>query len=466
MAKKSSKKSSKTEQPKQQALSPELQQAKSNLQRQVGDPASGGITQAQADAEFARLQKAPLNEVIRGNLAASAQNSGQAGPRAPGYPQSAPFGAANGQNPLASEAPYKTPSDIVNTQDLLNQQNISRQQALNRMGELNPFGGQNYIQNPDGTITKVNTIGDLNPLDTAGWTGEQYRNQSYIDRALQAIAGEGGANNQGQAGLLPQLRGMFSKGLDYGGFNPIPTSDQFSSDRGRVEDSLYNRFATVNEPVFRKQQEDFEQQMADRGIAPGSELYQKQYEQLQRAQNDARQSARTSAIGMGGQEQQRLFENANTVRNQQIGEAQQLRAQPLTDLRGLLSAVNPVNLPQFNATANINVPTTDFAGPADNFLTRASNLETAKLGFANQLALANLNIEAAKESQAQGFQNQQALNQQEFGFQQQLANQNKPKSPGFGDYLGSVGGGFLGGLLSGFGNKAGQSLFGSWFGGS
>jgi hypothetical protein len=446
------------------ALSPELQQAKLNLQRQVGTTGNG-ISQAQADAEFARLQAAPTNDVIRGNLAAAAQQSGQFGPNAPGSPQSVPFGAANGSAPFAGEAPGKTPTDIANSQDLLNQQNISRQQALNRPGELNPFGGSNYVQNPDGTVTRVSTVGNLNPLDTAGWTGEQYQNQSYIDRALQAIAGEGGANNQGQGGLLPQLRGMFSNPLDYSKFSPVPTSDSFSADRQRVEGSLYDRYATVNEPLFQRQQDQLKQQLADQGIDPSNRKYQVQLDQLSRQQNDARQSAQTQAIGAGGQEQQRLFENAGTTRNQQIGEAGQLRAQPLTDLKGLLGAVNPVNLPQFNATQNINVPVTDFAGAADNQLTRNANLESAKLGFANQMAIAGLQAGAAKDLSAannqQDFQNQQALNQQQFGFNQQLANANKPNSS---SVFGQIGGGFLQGLFGGLGNSAGSSL-GGWFGG-
>lgn len=431
----------------------QLALAQQLVQNQVGT-GPNSITQAQADAEIARLQGLSFNDLKSANEAAQTATGS---PRAPSSPQSQPFGAATGLNPLASPAPYKTPTDIANTQDLLNQQNVSRQEAINRPGELNAFGGSNYVQNPDGTVTRVSTIGNLNPMDTAGWTGEQFSNQSYIDRALQGIAGEGGENNKGMAGLLPQLRGMFSEALNFNNAPAAPDANGYQADRSHVENSLYDRFAQVNEPLFERQQAQFREQMANRGIPPGSEKYKQQYEQLQRAQNDARQSARTNAIQLGGQEQQRLFEDTNTLRGNSINETMTLRQNPLNELKGLLGTVNPVNMPQFNQTANVNVPQTDFANIANSFLTRASNEELAKAGFANQLAVQGLAGEQALAQQAQGFQNQQTLNDQNFQHQQQLNQQNRPS---FGQTLGGLGGGFLGGLFSGLGNSFGSSLFG------
>lgn len=429
----------------------ELQRAGQNLQNQVGN---GGITQAQADAEFERLKAAPLNEVRQGNQAASSITGS---PNAPDVPQVTPFGQAAGYTPLGTEKNDKTPTGITNTQDLLNQQYMSRQQALNRPQEDTAFGQKQFIQNPDGTITENKTIGNLANEDVRGWTGEQFANQSYLDRGLQAIAGEGGANNQGMAGLLPQLRGMLSKGLDYSGFSPIPTADQFSGDRQRVEDSLYNRFATVNEPLFKQQEADMRQSWQNRGLDPNGERAKIEYEQLQRAQNDARNAARTSTIQMGGQEDQRLYQNSLTSRGQQIGEAQQLRAQPLTDMRGLLSMVNPVQMPQYNQTANIDVPNANFADAAQNQLTRQSAEKQAALSWQNQMAMAQLQASEAAKRQQSEFQNQQSLLQQ----QQDNANKNKP---GFSDYLGgflgNVGGAALGqGLGQGIGGFF-SNLFG------
>ena len=428
----------------------ELARAKENLQAQVG---TNGITQAQADAQYEIVKGMPLDQIRAQNMAAQASTGS---PNAPDLPQSRPFGPVNGIAPLADNAPYNTPTDITNIQDVLNQQNISRQEALNRPGEITPFGTSQYIQNPDGTVTRVSSIGNINPMTALGWQGEQYQNQSYIDRALQAIAGEGGANNQGQSGLLPQLRGMFSSALDFSKAPAAPDANGYQADRQKVEDSLYNRFATVNEPQFKKQLDDFYTRQSNLGRTSDMPAYQREYEQLQRAQNDARDAARTQAISMGGQEQQRLFENTNNLRGNSISEMLTQRNQPLTDLRGLLSAVNPLQMPQFNQTANINVPQTNFAGTADNFLTRDANLESAKLGFANQLALANLSGEQAAQQQQQGFQNQQALNNQNFDHQQQLLNQ---QNGGSGGFWGQLGGGFLSGLTSGAGNAFGQWLF-------
>lgn len=434
----------------------ELGRAAQNLQNQVtSDPAklqSGqGISQQQADAEFERLKTLPLNDVREANKQSSALTGN---PNAPDSPQVAPFGQATGFTPLGTVKDDKTPTGITNTQDLLNQQYVSRQQAINRPEEDTAFGSKQFIQQPDGTITEVKGIGDLNNKDVQGWTGQQYANESYINRALQGIAGEGGANNQGQAGLLPQLRGMFSNPLSFDSLSKAPTVEQFAPDRQRVEDSLYQRFADVNEPQFQRQQEQFRESMANQGIPAGSELYNRQLEQLNRAQNDARQSARTQAIGMGGQEQQRLFENANTLRGNAINESLQLRGQPLNELGGLMSLIGQTPMPQFNQTANINVPLSNFADASQNELNRQTNLEQAKLGYVNQLAIAQLQAAAAAEAQQAGFQNQQSLQQQEFQNNQNLLNQQNNNKPGFGDYLGgflgTVGGAALGQGLNGF----------------
>lgn len=371
----------------------------------------------------------------------------------PSSPLPRPFGGSV----IGNDQPYKTPGQIYNAQEAANQQNISQQLNVNRLGEISPYGSLQYVQGPNGEQIKVQTIGNQNPLTAAAWQGEQFQNQSYIDRALQAIAGEGGANNQGQAGLLPQLRGMFSSGLDFSNLSPAPNANNFGADRASAEKSLYDAFSQRNEPLFKQQSEELQQQLANRGIPIGSDLYNRTMESLGRQQSDARLQANAQATQFGQNEQNMLFNNALQARNQGIGEAQTLRNQPLTDLRGLLSAVNPLQLPQFNQTANVNVPTNNFAGTADNFLTRNSNADLAKAGFANQLALANLNNEAASQMQQAGFQNQQALQQQQQNF---LAGQNNNSGSSF---LGQLGGGFLGGLFGGVGNSFGQSI-GGWFG--
>jgi hypothetical protein len=391
---------------------------------------------------------APAVDPATGAAPAAGPTLGNPGPvsQAPSAPLPSAF-----QNPqIKSDVDNESPEGIANTQGGLDQQYISDQMAANRPNEINAFGASQYVQGPDGTITRLSSVGNVNPLTSLGWQGEQYQNQSYIDRALQAIAGEGGANNQGQSGLLPQLRGMFSSGLDFQNFSPVPTADQFSGDRQRVEDSLYKRFADVNEPLFNRQREQFDQTMANRGIPVNSQLYNQQLEQLNRSQNDARQSARTQAVSMGGQEDQRLYENAGTSRNQQINEALTQRNQPLTDLRGLLSAVNPLQLPQFNQTANVNVAQNPYSQLADNSLNRATSLQTAQFGPAATIEAAQIGAESALAQGAQQFQNQQALNQQQFGYQQQLANQNQPSSSSF---WGNLGGAALNGFFSGVGNN-------------
>lgn len=416
----------------------ELERARINLQNQVG---SGGISQATADAEYNRLQNASLNEIRSGNAEASALTGA---PNAPDAPQVTPFGDAVGYTPLGSTKDDKTPTGITNVQDLLNQQNISRQEALNRPNEDTALGKKNFIQNADGTVTEVKTIGNLNNKDVQNWTGQQYQGQTQGNLGLQGIINQS---------ILPQLQGMLSKPLDFSGISAAPTIDQFSGDRQRVEDQYYKRFADVNEPLFQKQQADLQQSWANRGLDPTGKRAQFEYEQQQRAQNDAREAARAQGLQMGGQEAQRLYENANTTRQNQINELLTQRGAPIQALGGLLSGINSnqaTQLPQFNQTAAINVPLSNFADAAQNQLNRQANIEQAKLGYVNQLNIAKLQAEAAAAGQEAAFKNSQTLQQQDFENNKNLANANKP---GFGDYLAGFGGSALGGFFSGLGSS-------------
>lgn len=76
----------------------------------------------------------------------------------------------------------------------------------------------------------------------------------------------------------------------------------------RIEDAMMARARRLLDPQFAEQQRTMEQQLANRGLAPGSEAYDNAVSQFGRARNDAYESAANQSVMAGTQEQQRLLD--------------------------------------------------------------------------------------------------------------------------------------------------------------
>lgn len=104
------------------------------------------------------------------------------------------------------------------------------------------------------------------------------------------------------------------------GFAPTPVLNGMEGSGQRTEDAMMARARRLLDPQFGDQQRSMEQQLANRGLAPGSEAYDNAVMQFNRSKNDAYESAANSAVMAGTQEQQRLFGNQlsyDTLANQQ-----------------------------------------------------------------------------------------------------------------------------------------------------
>jgi hypothetical protein len=191
-------------------------------------------------------------------------------------------------------------------------------------------------------------------------------------------------------------------------------ADDFSSDRGRVEEALYGRL----NPQLSRERSNIEQRLQDQGIRYGSTAYKAAMDDYNRQANDLRLGVTAQA----GQEQQRMmdmaaqkagFENSaqqqqyqellqsgtfanaaqrdtfqqqaargefanaglaqqlaqqqtafnaqNMARNQYMNEQYALRNQPINEISSLLSG-SQINNPNFVNTPNNQIPTTDVAG--------------------------------------------------------------------------------------------------------
>lgn len=228
-------------------------------------------------------------------------------------------------------------------------------------------------------------------------------------------------------------------------FSQLPAMPgDFSADRQRIEDQLYGREEQRLNEQFGQAEEDFQRQMAAKGIPMGSPLYNKQYDQFQRQKQEAFSGARQNAIQTAGSEQQRLFGNALQGRQQGFTEMDYARTQPFNQFQGLmgLGANLSGNFGQFQGSQ---MGPTDIGGIASSYYGTNKAAQSAGAGGITQAdRIAMMNAEHA---------NKRDLMQ----FGQELANQNKTKKPGFGDALASAGAGALGGFASGFGSSLGTA---------
>ena len=214
-------------------------------------------------------------------------------------------------------------------------------------------------------------------------------------------------------------------------------ADDFSSDRSRVEESLYGRL----NPQLQRERGNIEQRLADQGIRYGSQAYTSAMDDYNRQANDLR----LGVTAAGGQEQQRMmdmaaqragfqnaaqqqdflqqqgrgqfanqaqtnqftqaaargeFQNAglaqqmaqaqtgfnaqNMARNQFMNEQYAARNQPINEISSLLSG-SQISNPNFVNTPNNQIPTTDVAGLINTRFSQ--DMDVYKQESANQNAL-------------------------------------------------------------------------------
>jgi len=170
------------------------------------------------------------------------------------------------------------------------------------------------------------------------------------------------ANQRMQTGLaglgeqaVGQVEGLFQSPFSTPGDIPeYQSPGTYGENRQNVMDAM---MARVNTDIGRDREATSAQLIAQ-GIPPGSEAYQREMEQLDRKQTDARQQAEISAQQQAGLEYQSAlagagadFSTANISNNQAIQEALLNRQTPLNEISAFRTG-SQVNMPQFQAYGN------------------------------------------------------------------------------------------------------------------
>lgn len=169
-----------------------------------------------------------------------------------------------------------------------------------------------------------------------------------------ADAGQGAGDGFDQVNdQSNQLMNQYMQQMQQQGqFNPngLPSLNQdYSQMRQQAEQRVMESFERQMGPVFQQQQAAFDQQMADRGIPMGSELYEREKKNLLDAQQGQRQNAMSQAFQMGASEQAQAFGQASQANNQMFGQQltqYQLPASQLGVLAPFYGGQNQANMQQ------------------------------------------------------------------------------------------------------------------------
>lgn len=321
-----------------------------------------------------------------------------------------------------------TPPDPQQTSAAQTGTNVSTSIANTMMGNVNqttPYGSLEYTQVGDYewtdpytgqsyTVPQFEAVTSLNPEQQAiadlntqtqtalAGTGAQQSEflQGYLADGIDPNALPAGgvlpdAPNLGSINVGPQLD------QELGNAGPITTTygTDFSQDRQRVEDALMSR---IN-PRLEQDRAALDARLANQGIVPGSEAYNREIDRFNQGATDARMQA----ILAGGQEQSRLADlEAQRAGFQNAAQAQAF-GQGLTGASFANQAAQQM-----------------FGNMMD---AQAFNNQTAQQGFANQMG----QYDAQNAARATALNEMFALRNQPINEIVALLNGSQVQSPQF-----------------------------------
>ena len=211
-------------------------------------------------------------------------------------------------------------------------------ERLNRIGESGPFGSATYSKDANGNITR-------------NYTGSN--NQTRINNQIEdRDIGLGGIAQN----TLGQVNQNYSNKFSFDGLPQAPGTQDFQGEAQSARDAAYGSFERRNEPVFAREKEEFQQQMADQGIPQGSPLYKRLQGEMGQRQSDARLNAQDQAFAAGGREHSRMFGLAGGARDRATGEYDFARNAPNRELASLIGNQRGFQNPQYGGISNIAVP--------------------------------------------------------------------------------------------------------------
>lgn len=262
-------------------------------------------------------------------------------------------------------------------------QNIAAQNYANRPDQYSPFGSTTW---ESGSAIDPSTG---KPVTT--WTQNTTLTPA-LHSALDSQLRLQQLRSNTAEGLYGRVTNDLSAPIDWSGseyseFGAAPEirdpgdPELFNKEVG---DAIYNQMASRLDPQWEQAQSRAEIRMRNQGLQPGDQAFNDNQFNVDRAQNDAYQTALNAAITGAGAEASRAYGDKlaysrqmfgqdydrskyqTVLRQNQIAEDLQRRGASLNELNGLLSG-QQVGLPQFPAVPGSGVANTpDLLGAANS----------------------------------------------------------------------------------------------------
>lgn len=177
----------------------------------------------------------------------------------------------------------------------------------------------------DGMTPLQTTVGGNRPgiAYAGGSTPGVQRSTGDAGRVATTFDGGGSINRSFDTGgpITRNVDGRgVQQGLSFDGLTQLPGTNDFGAEGRRVADSVYEQAASRLNPQFQQSRDDMVAKLANRGIAEGSEAYNREQGNFDRARTDAYGDANFRAIQAGAGEQSRLFGLAMNARQQGANE--------------------------------------------------------------------------------------------------------------------------------------------------
>lgn len=202
-------------------------------------------------------------------------------------------------------------------------------QFLNNVDQYTPEGSLKYGQS--GTYTFVDPV-----------SGESYEIPTF--QATQTYSPEQQAlydtRTQTQQGLAELANQQTNQMQDY-------FSENWNPDTSQIEGRLFDMGQQLMQPMWDERKGQLEQQLANKGIQPGSAAWDSEM----RAYNDARSREDLNLMFSG--------------RGQAMAELQAIRNQPINEISALMSG-SQVSQPSWISPQNQQIASTDYAGLINN----------------------------------------------------------------------------------------------------
>ena len=214
---------------------------------------------------------------------------------------------------------------------------------LGNTNQVTPYGNLTYEQTGTASID-----GRDIPRFTATQTLSPSQ-QAIYDKTtgLQSRALDTAGN------VLGSVNNSVNTPLNYDGLAQLP------QDQTQLRNDAYSALTARSTEDLNRQTDMQKTQLANQGVAAGSEAYNNAMIPLERARVDASNQATINAGNIAGQN----LQQGQTLRNQGIQERTSIRNQPLQDYQALQGFGGGVTQPTWATPTQAQIPTTDVTSP-------------------------------------------------------------------------------------------------------